>query len=221
MLDVDRIGSHSDAYVKYSSLNRKTYMTMGEAESLSHDLAIEILSVNKPDLLVGIASGALLPTKVVAEHIGVPFQMVHVRRRSSRYKQKALNILNALHLPTSMLRIRVLSYFARRSMERYSDLEHAQDFLGFPVRGRSIALVDDAIYTGKSVRYVQDQLIKNGAEKVTTAVLCWYKGNGDSGSWFPDIHLIRQDHYYPWSYSSPHFNEYLAWLSTHGLSTSA
>ena len=66
-------------------------------------------------------------------------------------------------------------------MERYSDLEHAQDFLGFPVRGRSIALVDDVIDTGKSVRYIQDQLIKNGAEKVTTAVLCWYKGNGDFG----------------------------------------
>ena len=70
-------------------------MTMGEAEALSHDMAIEILSANKPDLLVGIASGALLPTKVVAEHIGVPYQMVRVRRRSSRYKQKAHNILNA------------------------------------------------------------------------------------------------------------------------------
>ena len=47
MLDVDRIGSRSDAYVKYRSLDRKTYMTMGEAEALSHDMAIEILSVNK------------------------------------------------------------------------------------------------------------------------------------------------------------------------------
>ena len=64
MLDVGRIGSRSDAYVKYRSIDQKIFMTMREAEVLSHDLATEILAVERPDLLVGIANGALLPTRI-------------------------------------------------------------------------------------------------------------------------------------------------------------
>ena len=70
MLDVGRIGSRSDAYLKYRSVDQKIFMTLREAEVLSHDLAAEILAVERPDLLVGIANGALLPTRIVADNIG-------------------------------------------------------------------------------------------------------------------------------------------------------
>jgi hypothetical protein len=70
MLDVGRTRNLSDAYVKYRSIDQKIFMTMREAEVLSHDLAIEILVVKRPDLPVGIANGALLPTRIVADDIG-------------------------------------------------------------------------------------------------------------------------------------------------------
>jgi adenine/guanine phosphoribosyltransferase-like PRPP-binding protein len=221
MSDVGRIGSRSNAYVKYRSIDQKIFMTLREAEVLSHDLAAEIMAVERPDLLVGIANGALLPTKIVADDIGVPFQIVHMRRRGSRYKKRAFDALNALRIPTSIFRSQLLSYLARRSLERYDDLEQAEDAFELSIKGKHIVVVDDAIYTGKSARHVQDQLTKNGAAKVSIAVLCWYKGNGDSGEWAPDIYLHRKDQYYPWSYSSPYLNDYSAWLSAHDLVASA
>lgn len=221
MLNAGDMGIRSDAYAKYRALDQKVFMSMHEAEGLSHDLAIEILAVEKPDLLVGIANGALLPTKVVADHIGVPFKMVRMRRRGSRYKQQAFNVLHALRIPTSIFRMRWLSYLVRHAMERYDDLEQAENAFDFSVKGQCVVLVDDAIFGGTSARHVRGQLIKNGATRVTIAVLCWYKGKGDSGNWSPDIYLTRQDHYYPWSYSSPHLNHYSAWLSANDLVASA
>jgi hypoxanthine phosphoribosyltransferase len=200
--------------------NQEIFVTMREAEALSHDLAAEILAVNKrPDLLVGIANGALLPTKIVADHIGVPFRIVHLRRRGSRYKQRAFDVLNALRIPASIFRFQPLSYLIRRSMERYGGLEQAERAFDFSVRGKCVVVVDDAVHTGKSARHVQDQLTKNGAAKVAIAVLSWYKGIGDSGQWSPDIYVHRKHQYYPWSYNSPYLKHYLAWLSANDIRT--
>jgi hypoxanthine phosphoribosyltransferase len=216
MSEVGPTVSRSRAYEKYRLLETKIFMTIQEAEALSRDLASEILAMERPDLLVGIANGGLLPTTVVADYMGIPFHIIRVRRRGSRYKQRIFDIFNTLRIPNSILRLRPVSYVTRRFTERYDELEEAKAF-DFCVRNKSVVLVDDAIYTGKSVRHVQEQLIKNGAAKVTTAVLCWYRGKGDSGNWSPNFYLVRQDHFYPWSYSSPYLSDYLAWLSAHDL----
>lgn len=214
--------THSDAYAKYQTLGKKAFMTLAEAEALSHDLAAEIVAaVGRPDLAVGLANGAVLPTRIVAEDLGIPFQVLRVRRRGSRYKEKAFNVLSALRIPGSLLRVQPLSYLARRLLEVYDDLEHKANGFEFPLRDKHVVLVDDAIYTSRSLRYACDQLTAHAAAKVTTAVLCWYRGQGDSGDWSPDIYLMRQDHYYPWSYCSPHLDDYSAWLAANDLAAFA
>ena len=67
MLGVGRIANRSDAYAKYSSNDQKMAVTMREAE-LSN--ATESLAIERSDLPVGIANGALLPPRIVAKHIG-------------------------------------------------------------------------------------------------------------------------------------------------------
>jgi hypoxanthine phosphoribosyltransferase len=192
-------------------------LTLGDVEAQSRDLAAKIRASGTPDLLVGIANGALLPTKVVAEYLGVPFEMVQVRRRGSRYKDLALRVLSTLHIPTSIFNWGPLLFLVRLVQERTGDVEETKATFSFPVRGKRIVIVDDAIHTGTSARYVLNQLITSGAEKVMVAVLDWYQGVGDSGEWKPDIYLTRSNgQWYPWSYNSPFHADYLKWLSAHG-----
>jgi hypothetical protein len=56
------------AYAKYRSIDQKIVMPMREAEVLSN--AAAILAIGRPGLPVGIANGALLPTRIVADNIG-------------------------------------------------------------------------------------------------------------------------------------------------------
>ncbi len=208
----------SDAYYKFLTLDQKTFMTVAEAEDLSRDLAAEILATGQcPDLVFGLANGALLPTKIVADTLGTPFKIGHVRRKGSRYKQILLDIKDRLRIPTRLIMIPPLMFLWRFLQERTSDLAQTGDAFDVDVRGQYVVVVDDAIQTGKSARYVKDQLIKQGATTVRIAVICWYKGIGDSGEWGPDIFLHRKDQYYPWSSNSIYLKEFYAWLPANGL----
>ncbi len=210
-------GARSAAYAKYRSASQKTFMSMSEAEDLSRDLGAEILAADRrPDLVVGLANGALLPTKIVSDTLQVPFEIVHLRRQGSRYKQALLAVKDKLRIPTRLLTLPPLMVVWRYLQARTSNLEHSDDAFGFDVRGRHVVVVDDAVHTGKSARYVQEQLIRHGAT-VTIAVLCWYQGVGDSGDWAPEIYLHRKDQYYPWSGNSPYFKEFLGWVPANGL----
>jgi hypoxanthine phosphoribosyltransferase len=199
-------------------MEQKVFMTMPEAEELSRDLAGEILAFDRcPDLLVGLANGALLPTKIVADQLAAPFEMVQVRRQGSRYKQILLSIKDTLRIPTGLITAPPLMVLWRFLQKRTAKLEHSDNAFAFDVCGKYVVIVDDAIHTGNSVRYVEAQLLRQGAAKVRIAVLCWYEGIGDSGEWGPEIYLHRKDQYYPWSNNSPYLKQFLAWLPVHGL----
>ena len=86
----------SSAYTKFLSIDHTVYMTMEEAITLSHDLADTIDISGRPSLLVGVANGALLPMKIVADDLGIPLQVIHLRRKGSRYKQRLFAIKQAL-----------------------------------------------------------------------------------------------------------------------------
>jgi hypoxanthine phosphoribosyltransferase len=191
---------------------------MREAQDQSRDLAKEILGYDgQPDMVVGPANGALLPAKIVADFLRAPLEIVHIRRKGSRYKQIFFSVKAALHIPNFVLTLPPLMPLWRYLQERYSGLEQSGNAFNFDVRGKYVVIVDDAIHTGRSARYIKEQLLRQGAMKVRIAVLCWYKGIGDSGDWAPDIYLHRQDQYYPWSNNSPHLQEFMAWLPANGL----
>ena len=77
----------SSAYFKFLDIDKTVYMTMEEAIALSRDLADTIDLSGRPDMLVGVANGALLPMKVVSDELGLSMRVVHLRRKGSRYKQ--------------------------------------------------------------------------------------------------------------------------------------
>ncbi len=211
----------SEAHAKYGALDQhwSTTMSLPEALDLSRDLGLSLLQGGqKPDLLVGLANGALLPTKIVADAIGVPFRMVKVRRQGSRYKQKLLKIKEALHIPTGWVLWGPMRLFWTFFENRTNKLETARNTFDFDVRGQAVALIDDCIVTGGSVRHVAEALRQQGAASVTINVLCWCKGEkGDTPEHEPDIYLHRFIQFYPWSSNHPDRKGYHQWLKDNGL----
>ena len=82
-----------------------------------------------------------------------------------------------------------------------------------------MALIDDCMFTGKSVIYVRDRLLGAGAASVRVAVICWCDSQGGlpAKPLIPDVFLHRQIHFYPWSVVSPDYDRFLAWLARNGL----
>jgi len=208
-------------YDKYQAIEKHwaTQMSLSEAEELSRDLGQEIANAGqKPDLIVGLANGALMPTKIVAQTLGVPFHMVKVRRQSSRYKQRLLKIKQALHLKADWVLWGPMRYFWTAFEKRFSKLETASNTFAFDVRGLSVAIIDDCIVTGSSVKYVANALKKQGAKQVTVNVLCWCKGEkGDTPEGKPDIYLHRYIQFYPWSANHLALKDYMQWLKNNDL----
>jgi hypoxanthine phosphoribosyltransferase len=206
---------------KYRALtkNMAVEMPVSEAEDLSRHLA-HVISADgdRPDLIVGIANGALLPTKVVSETLGIPLKIVRVRRQGSRYKQMIVKVKNALGLKASWLSWGPMNYLRSRFEQRYNKLETETNTFAFDVRGLSVALVDDCIESGQSVRYVADALLKQGASRVTINVLCWTAGApGDKPEMEPDVYLHRHIQVYPWAATHSDLKGYMKWLKDHGM----
>lgn len=207
----------SSAYFKFLDIDKTVYMTMEEAIALSRDLADTIDLSGRPDMLVGVANGALLPMKVVSDELGLSMQVVHLRRKGSRYKQTLFAIKEALGIPTSLLTIRPMRAIQTWFEQRTSALEETNDAFAFDVTGKDIMIVDDAIHTGMTARHLKDRLLTKGAARARVAVICWHRGPTDSGDWSPDLYLHRRYQWYPWSNNSPYFHHYLAWLAEKGF----
>jgi hypoxanthine phosphoribosyltransferase len=210
--------TRSEAYRKFLNMDRTIYMTMAESLELSHDLADVIgAEGGRPDLLAGAANGALLPMKIVADALNIPFHVIYLRRKGSRYKQALYRMKKMLGIPTSFLTIRPIRALQTAFEKRTRSFEQSDDTFDFDVSGKSVVLVDDAIQTGGTARHIKERLLANGASRVIIAVICWYKGPDDSGDWQPDVYLHRGYQWYPWSNNSPYFENYLSWLAENDL----
>lgn len=212
MLGTDR------AVEKYLNLKDKTYMTLQEAQSLSRELAMRFRSHSaKPDCVVGIANGALLAASVVADTLKLPLHMVLVRRRGSRIKQRMGAVVRWLGVPPQLITARPLLPLWRVFQRKTSTLDMKTDDFQIDVRGKCVALVDDCMESGASIKVARDRLMAAGASQVVTGVLCWYRGVGDSGTFEPDLYLHSFAHFYPWSESSMYYEQYMQWLSANDL----
>jgi hypoxanthine phosphoribosyltransferase len=220
-----RADARDDAKVSEAlkRLPKHSFLSIAEVESVGRDIARRLLckGVN-PDLVVGIANGALLMTQVVSEELGRPFEIVNVRRKGSRIKYRLVRLKQALRVPYVTRGPMVLFWRAfERAFYKYwpTQLEAESNELQFDVRGKNVLLVDDCIATGASVRFVHSQLLAGGARTVTVGAICLYDHSalrpGNIG--FPAVYISRVSHFYPWSAIHPDYEQYLLWLTAHNL----
>lgn len=208
----------SPAIEKYRVLDVKSYMTLEEARTLSVELARRFAALpERPTCVVGLANGAIFTACIVAEELGVPLHIVLIRRRGSRIKQKLGYLKRQLRIPSRLVTWGPLMPLWRLFERRTSALHVASADFDFELAGASVALVDDCIVSGASLQVAADRLRAAGAASVTSGVLCWYRGIGDSGDRQPDIHLHQFVHFYPWSSSSMHYGAFLRWIAERGL----
>jgi adenine/guanine phosphoribosyltransferase-like PRPP-binding protein len=224
---VDRAGQRANMHddtkvvVELGRLTKKRYLSIAEAEAVGREIARRLKKRNA-DLVVGIANGALLMTKVVSAELGRPFEFVNVRRKGSRLKRRLVQIKQALGLQYLTRGPMALFWRAfERAFYKWwpTELEAATSELPFDVRGKNILLVDDCIVSGASIRFVHDQLVAAGAKTVTIGAICLSDDSplrpGDTG--FPAVYVNRLVHFYPWSANHPDYDNYLRWLGNHNL----
>jgi adenine/guanine phosphoribosyltransferase-like PRPP-binding protein len=203
--------------------NRKGFLSIAETEALGREIARSLRTKGgDPDLIVGIANGALLLTKAVAGELKCPFEVVNVRRKGSRLKRRLVQLKQALRIPFVTRGPMALFWrgFERAFYKLWpTELEPASSELAFDVQGKNVFLVDDCVVSGASVRFVHGQLIAAGARAVTVGVICLSDDSpvvpGDAA--FPAVVINRLVHFYPWSANHPDRDQYLQWLERHGL----
>ena len=207
----------SPAFTRYEHLLEKSHMTILEAEQLSADLARIVRHRElRFDVVVGIANGALLPMRIVAEELGLPEEIVRVRRQGSRIKQRLMAVKDALRIPSGWLTSGPLMPFWVWFQDRTSRLEGSAASASNTVSGMRVLLIDDCVETGNSLALVRQQLLSAGATEVKMAVICWATMPKMSVI-VPDIYLHTTAHYYPWSGSSRYWGDFLDWLKVRGL----
>ncbi|SFK68115.1 phosphoribosyltransferase [Methylocapsa palsarum] len=210
MQDLDAMNALDEKYIR--APNHTLHMTIEEAENLSRLLARRIKeTVGQPDLLVGIANGALMTTSLCSDELGAPSHIVQVRREGSRYKRRLLKIKEFIPIPSSWILFGPLKTLWGKFQNRYSKLEVAEDSFGRDVAGLNVVVIDDCTVTGNSIIYVADRLKAQGAGKVSMAVLCWTEKDG-SMERRPEVYLHRNIQWYPWSNNSEYWPAYLNWL---------
>ena len=74
---------------RYADADEKLFMSVDEALVLSRELAERVRQSGfRPEKIIGVANGALLPATVVAESLDLPLEMVRVRRKGSTIKKR-------------------------------------------------------------------------------------------------------------------------------------
>ena len=220
MVASNNAARHSRTYSKYlDAPSQSEHVTIEEAEALGGDLAAEVRSRELPvDLVVGLANGAFLPAHVVARALSIPCEMVKVRRKGSRYKQRLLVIKNALRIPNALILWGPLRMLWVAFQNRTNSLESGSETFDFDVRGKHVLMVDDCVETGKSFHFVAERLRAGGAADVRTAVYCWSRmPDVPEEQSRPDVFLHRQIQFYPWSNNSKYLGQFYSWMQSNRL----
>lgn len=209
-----------DLNAKYSSAaDHSIDMPMHDAEKLSALLAVRIKAkIEPPDLLVGLANGALMPTVICSELLGVPFHVICVRHRATRYKRRLLVLRKIIPFPQARLLNTLKGHISGKLEQGFPELEISKESLNIDVKGLNIVLIDDCIVSGYSIARVADILLSKGAKTATKAVICWCWITDER--WMkhePDLFLHRNIQTYPWSNMSSHNQAYLCWLNNNNI----
>lgn len=216
--------SHDAVVSRYERLTHKEFMSIEEAVLLSRELAKRVrVQGLAPDRLVGIANGALLMTRVMADELGIPFSMISLRRKGSRIKQVLGQWPIVGRIAGAVYRSPIVGNAFKKAMIPFNALEKGDLSVDRGVaKSDLVILVDDCIESGQTVRVARDRLVAAGAKRVVTCCLSWSTvDNSEAANGVaPDIFINRRIQHYPWSRNSPHWGDFESWLAAHGLSQS-
>jgi adenine/guanine phosphoribosyltransferase-like PRPP-binding protein len=208
---------------KFKNANQKHFMHLSESIELSKEigrLLCDFAVSQKPDVIFGIANGALLMTIIIAEHLGIPWEMIKICRSGTKIKETLVKSKLLLRVASIWYKAPILNIPLKSLMQRFEKLAPPEDFAKkLDVENKVVALVDDCIETGQTLQAAMMMLQKAGAKSILVAVMSWSE-KVDSLSKHgiaPDIFINRCIQHYPWSRNSPFRNDYLNWLEANGL----
>lgn len=204
----------------YADTDQKRYMTLEEAVLLSRTLADQVSRDRfDPELIVGVANGALLPATVIASSLQRPVEFLQVRRKGSRIKKRLAKYRWILAIISLLYAIELVRPALRWVIDRFNQLEsaHKKEPSQPSQRRFSILIVDDAVETGQTLGAILEQLSERAAN-VKIAVISWSDDYPHKRSEItPDYLISKRIHHYPWSHNSPYRTEYLRWLENHQI----
>jgi len=203
---------------KYGSTTDKLFMTIEEAEMLAIELAHRIAnSYPDVDCVVGIANGGLMASSIVAQELNVPMEILDIRRRGSYFKRLVYRSERLRAIVARLYRfplVRFPMYWLMRTMETpiVKECHSVENF-------DSIAIVDDAVESGKTLAAAVQVIADQSDTNPITAVLCCSR-EYSTPAIMPDIFMGRRIQHYPWSGNSPQYDEYIKWLKDRGIELS-
>ena len=204
-----------------SCKRKRETLSMSEASHQCKQVGAFITAMDeRPDLIVGLANGGIMPAVIAAETVGLPYHIMKVRRKSSRIKQRLKLLAKIARYFPSFLNSVFAKKFKRSFDAKYNQIE--SDSSGDPmpkVSGLKILIVDDCIDSGSTVAHVRDKMQHAGAKWVKTAVISWGTKH-DSEKLHrvvPDMHLHRTIDVYPWTMQNPAYDEFIGWLHKKGF----
>lgn len=204
---------------KYRLIDSKEFMTLDEAVVLAERLANDHKGTGV-DLVVGVPNGGLLPSGIVAEVLGVPLELISVRRKGSAIKSRLSKYGWIKRFVSAWYAIPVVRYPLYKVMEYMSSLSDDVPVQAGRLNGAArILVVDDSLDTGQSLERVLE-IVRSSAPQATvrTAVLCVETKIPDGWRRLdPDYYLCPRMQHFPWSVNSPEYERYLDWLRERNL----
>jgi hypoxanthine phosphoribosyltransferase len=206
---------------KYSQTNEKLFMTMEEVFCLSQELSRRI-GREHPQIekVVGIANGAAMMTKIIADELDLSFDMVRIRRNGSFLKDRLEKFPGVRKIASLIYGIPILNWPMVQIMQwlnRAPIVESSESALLLP---KKVVLIDDVIDSGQSVLAAIDILSNSGATDITCAVMVWSdwaERRGATPLFEPDYYIGRRVQHFPWSKNNPNYQEYCEWIAANGF----
>lgn len=215
----------AEVFARYANQAAKTYMTMDEAFVLSTLLAKNLVShlheqnLERPDAIVGIATGGLMVAKIIALEFGVPLEVLFIRRKGSGLKRALGKLPFLVPLASRLLSIRRVRTCAAPILSRLNSLETGTARATSQAEG-TVIIVDDCIETGSSILHAKNLLLSRNRRVLATAVLALTDHPLDPAQRArldPLVHLLPRIHHFPWSQNNSEYPQFLAWLEQHSI----
>jgi adenine/guanine phosphoribosyltransferase-like PRPP-binding protein len=215
--------SPPDVLLKYKKTTRKHFMSLEESILLSQKIGAMLGdsdNMKRPDLILGIANGALLMTKVISDQLSVPCQMIKICRSGTQTKEFLARSGIILAIASLWYRTPMLNRPLKFVMHRLEKLVPCHDSgSNLAVKDKTVALVDDCIESGQTLHAARQLLENAGAGTIEIGVISW-SDRLDSRQMhgiIPDAYINKRIQHYPWSRNSPHRKAYMNWLAANGL----
>jgi hypoxanthine phosphoribosyltransferase len=184
-------------------------MSFQEAIDNSQQLAEEIEKHNfSPTAVVGIATGGLLPAKVVSNHLGCALIVISMARPLTSAKGW-LGLSRLPHGIKQMLRRLEMALGLYRFMKNREISEVSGD-----VKPGRYVIVDDSLDTGNTMRVALEFLRDTANVPRSDVLLASITQIFDDASPPADVCLYRRTNFeFPWSQDSPEYAKFVSYCA--------